>query len=119
MPFFERLWLAMTGKCHRLATSVVLTGQVMIDRGRMRATTSRLLLAILLGLSLAGCMQTASEQVATGVANDDAFCQKNGGPVGSGPYSACMKDRDVAAGNRQARMDRTHRRVSEDMLNGR
>jgi hypothetical protein len=85
----------------------------------MRATRSRFLSTILLGLSLAGCMQTASEQVAAAVADDDAFCQKNGGPPGSGPYSACMKDRDVAASQRQARMDRTHRRVSEDMLNGR
>lgn len=85
----------------------------------MRGTTSRLLLASLFALSLAACMQTASEQVAATVADDDAFCQKNAGPIGSGNYSACMKDRDVAAGNRQARMDRTHRRVSEDMLNGR
>ena len=85
----------------------------------MRATTSRLLPTVLLGLSLADCMQTASEQVAAAVADDDAFCQKNAGPVGSSPYSACMKDRDVAASNRQARMDRSHRRVSEDMLNRR
>ena len=85
----------------------------------MRAMTSRFLLTALFALTLAGCMQTASEQVASSVADDDAFCQKNAGPAGSGNYSACMKDRDVAAGNRQARMDRTHRRVSEDMLNGR
>lgn len=82
-------------------------------------TTSRILPALLVGLALAGCMQTASEQVAASVADDDAYCQKNAGPVGSGNYAACMKDRDVAASNRQARMDRTHRRVSEDMLNGR
>jgi hypothetical protein len=30
-----------------------------------------------------------------------------------------MKDRDVARSNSQSRIDRTHRRVSEDMLNGR
>jgi len=84
----------------------------------MRAT-SRFILPALFALSLAGCMQTASEQVATTAADDEAFCQKNAGPVGSGNYAACMKDRDIAAGNRQARMDRTHRRVSEDMLNGR
>jgi hypothetical protein len=85
----------------------------------MRGTVSRLLLAVPFALSLAGCMQTASEQAAATVADDDAFCQKNAGPVGSGNYSACMKDRDVAASNRQTRIDRTHRRVSEDMLNGR
>jgi hypothetical protein len=85
----------------------------------MRVTTRRFLLAILLGLPLAGCMRTASEQVSTAVRDDDAFCQKNAGPPGSSPYAACMKDRDVAASQRQARMDRTHRRVSEDMLNAR
>jgi hypothetical protein len=85
----------------------------------MRTTTSRFLLTALVAFSLAGCMQTASEQVAATVADDEAYCQKNAGPVGSGNYAACMKDRDVAAGNRQARMDRAHRRVSEDMLNGR
>ena len=85
----------------------------------MHATTSRILLAVLLGIQLAGCMQTASEQVAATVVDDDAICQRNAGPPGSGAYVACMKDRDVAASQRQARMDRTHRRVSEDMLNSR
>ena len=85
----------------------------------MHATTLRLLLPILVGLSLAGCLQTAREQAETAVVDDDVLCQKNGGPVGSNGYAACMKDRDVARSNSQARVDRAHRRVSEDMLNGR
>lgn len=85
----------------------------------MRATTLRVLLTILVGLSLAGCLQTAREELAAAVTDDDALCQKNAGPPGSNPYAACMKDRDVARSQSQARMDRSHRRVSEDMLNGR
>ena len=85
----------------------------------MRAATPRLLLTVLVGFSLAGCLQTAREELATAVTDDDALCQKNAGPPGSNPYAACMKDRDVQRSQRQARMDRSHRRVSEDMLNGR
>lgn len=83
----------------------------------MRATTTLLIVSI--GLSLAGCLQTAREDVAAAAADDETFCQRNAGPVGSNPYAACLKDRDVQRSNRQARMDRTHRRVSEDMLNAR
>ena len=85
----------------------------------MHATTSRLLLTILLGLPLAGCLQTAREELAAAQTDDDALCQKNAGSPGSSPYAACMKDRDVARSQSQARMDRSHRRVSEDMLNAR
>jgi hypothetical protein len=85
----------------------------------MRAATPRLLLTVLVGLSLAGCLQTAREELATAVTDDDALCQKNAGPPGSNAYAACMKDRDVQRSQSQARMDRSHRRVSEDMLNGR
>ena len=85
----------------------------------MRATITKFLLTIAVGLSLAGCFQSAREQVEAAVVDDDALCQKNAGPPGSNPYAACMKDRDVARSNSQSRIDRTHRRVSEDMLNGR
>jgi hypothetical protein len=85
----------------------------------MRTTTTRLLLAIFVGFTLAGCLQTAREEVAAAAVDDDALCQKNAGPPGSSPYAACMKDRDVQRSSSQARMDRSHRRVSEDMLNGR
>jgi hypothetical protein len=84
----------------------------------MRATTPRLLLTIVVGLALAGCMQTSRATATAPAADDDAACRSNG-PVGSNGYAACMKDRDVAREQSQARMDRSHRRVSEDMLNGR
>ena len=84
----------------------------------MRATTLRLLLTIAVGLSLTACMQTAREEVASNAVDDEAFCAGKGAP-GSNNYAACMKDRDVARSQSQARMDRSHRRVSEDMLNGR
>ena len=84
----------------------------------MRVTTQRLLLTIAVGLSLAGCLQTSRETATAPAADDDAVCRGNG-PVGSNGYAACMKDRDVAREQSQARMDRSHRRVSEDMLNGR
>jgi hypothetical protein len=82
-------------------------------------TKMRLLLAMLVSVSLAGCLQTARQQVEAAVIDDDALCQKNAGPPGSGAYTACMKDRDVQRGQSQARMDRSHRRVADDMLNGR
>jgi hypothetical protein len=85
----------------------------------MRANLTKLLLAIAIGLSLAGCMQTAREQAEAAVVDDDALCQKNAGPPGSNGYAACMKDRDVARAGSQARVDRAHRNVTESMLNGR
>lgn len=85
----------------------------------MHATITKLLLTLAVGLSLAGCMQTARQHAETAVVDDDALCQKNAGPPGSNAYAACMKDRDVARANSQARVDRAHRRVTEDMLNAR
>jgi hypothetical protein len=86
----------------------------------MRATTTtRILLTIIAGLALAGCLQTGREEVAAAASDDDAYCQRQAGPPGSDGYAACMKDRDVQRSQSQARMDRSHRRVSEDMLNGR
>jgi hypothetical protein len=85
----------------------------------MRATFTKLLLTAAVGLSLAGCFQSAREQVEQTAVDDDALCQKNGGPPGSNGYAACMKDRDVAREGSRARLDRTHRNVTENMLNGR
>jgi hypothetical protein len=85
----------------------------------MRSALSKFLLATAVGLSLAGCMQTAREQAEAAVVDDDALCQKNAGPPGSNGYAACMKDRDVARAGSQARVDRAHRNVTESMLNGR
>lgn len=85
----------------------------------MRSLAKKLLLPLLLGLSLAGCFQSAREQVEAAAVDDDALCQKNAGPPGSNAYASCMKDRDVARANSQARIDRAHRNVTESMLNGR
>lgn len=85
----------------------------------MRATLLKFLMTIAVGLSLAGCFQSAREQSETAAVDDDALCQKNGGPPGSNGYAACMKDRDVAREGSRARLDRTHRNVTESMLNGR
>jgi hypothetical protein len=85
----------------------------------MRANLTKFLLTVAVGLSLAGCMQTAREQAEAAVVDDDALCQKNAGPPGSNGYAACMKDRDVARAGSQARIDRAHRNVTEGMLNGR
>jgi hypothetical protein len=83
----------------------------------MRVPTTLLIMAI--GLSLGGCFQTAREDVAAAAVDDDALCQRNAGPPGSSPYAACMKDRDGRRSQSQERKDRSHRRVAEDMLNGR
>ena len=85
----------------------------------MRTTLTKLLLTIAVGLSLAGCFQSAREQAQAAAVDDDALCQKNGGPPGSNGYAACMRDSDVQRSNSQARIDRAHRNVSESMLNGR
>ena len=61
---------------------------------------------IAVGLSLAGCFQSAREQAEAAAVDDDALCQKNGGPPGSNGYAACMKDRDVQRSSSQARIDR-------------
>ncbi|MDQ8726708.1 hypothetical protein [Bradyrhizobium sp. LHD-71] len=85
----------------------------------MRATTSRFLLTIVVGLSLAGCLQTSRQSPTASATDDDTFCQRNAGTPGSNTYAACMKDRDIAREQSQARVDRAHRRVTEDMLNAR
>jgi hypothetical protein len=50
--------------------------------------------------------------------DDDAICRSRGYEAGSKDYIACRKDRDVQAtsGNR---MEKAHRNLAEDMLNGR
>lgn len=84
----------------------------------MRASFSRCLVLLAAALALAGCFQTGPSPVASAAADDEALCSSRGAP-GSNDYAACMKNRDVAREQSQARTDRTHRRVAEDMLNGR
>jgi len=72
-------------------------------------------------LLLAGCAQFERNQPVANVVDDDAYCRANGEP-GSPAYVACRKDRDVAssrAAGSEARMERAHRNLAEDMLNNR
>jgi hypothetical protein len=77
------------------------------------------------GLPLPVCAQMphphpASQSAPPAAAlDDDAFCRANGAAPGSSAYVACRRDRDVAASRSDARMDRTHKNLAEDMLNGR
>ena len=82
----------------------------------MRASLSRCFVFLAAALALAGCFQTRPSPVASAAADDEALCSSRGAP-GSNDYAACMKDRDIARERSQARTDRTHRRVAEDMLN--
>jgi hypothetical protein len=69
-------------------------------------------------LALGGCAGLERhQQNAQSQTDDDAYCASNGGPQGSAGYTACRKDRDVAA-TRSDRMEKTHRDLAERMLNG-
>ncbi len=50
--------------------------------------------------------------------DDDAICRSRGYETGSKDYIACRKDRDVQATGGD-RMEKAHRNLAEDMLNGR
>jgi hypothetical protein len=53
--------------------------------------------------------------------DDDAICRKQGEP-GSQPYVACRRDRDVGAARAsrsEVGVERAHKNLAEDMLNGR
>lgn len=68
---------------------------------------------------LSACAQFERNQPrAAAVADDDAYCRGQGYTQGSKEYVACLKDRDVQA-TRSDRMERAHRNLAEDMLNGR
>jgi hypothetical protein len=83
----------------------------------------RLLLGTAFAASLlCGCSQldrTAMPQAA--VTDDDAICRKAGEP-GSSAYVACRRDRDVGAmraSSSNAGLEKAHKGLAEDMLNGR
>ena len=67
---------------------------------------------------LSGCSSFEREPPKAAVIDDDAYCCGQGFTQGSKEYVACLKDRDVAA-TRGSRMERAHRNLAEDMLNGR
>ncbi len=84
----------------------------------MRLKTSIRIAALVLIASLGGCANLERHNAsAVSQGDDDAYCQAHGGPQGSAAYTACRKDRDVAA-TRSDRMERTHRDLAERMLNG-
>ncbi|MEO6945601.1 MAG: hypothetical protein ABI146_01670 [Nitrobacter sp.] len=85
----------------------------------MRLKTFMHLTALVMtALSLGGCASLERHTPnAVSQTDDDAYCQTKGGPQGSAAYTACRKDRDVAA-TQSDRMERTHRNLAERMLNG-
>ena len=85
----------------------------------MRSKTFMRLAALALtAIWLGGCANLERHNPnAISQTDDDTYCQANGGPQGSPAYSACRKDRDVAA-TRSDRMEKTHRDLAERMLNG-
>jgi hypothetical protein len=88
----------------------------------MRLVRSKFWLVLAGALVLSACAQISPPSpaaVAQAEADDDAYCRSNGGEPGSNGYAACMKDRDAARSAQAARMDRTHQRLSDDMLNRR
>ena len=71
-------------------------------------------------LLLSACAQFERNQPISAAAapDDDAICRSQGYTSGSKEYIACRKDRDVQA-TRGDRMEKAHRNLAEDMLNGR
>jgi len=73
------------------------------------------------GFLMSACAQfdrtTLPQAAAT---DDDAICRQQGEP-GSPPYVACRRDRDVGAAraSSNAGVERAHKNLAEDMLNGR
>lgn len=74
-------------------------------------------LVLVAAITLSGCFQS-NRPAATAANDDEATCRAKGEP-GSNAYAVCLKERDIAREGAQARVDRAHRRVSEDMLMGR
>jgi hypothetical protein len=88
----------------------------------MRAASPKFLPGLFFVLLLSACAQIAPSSpavVAAAEADDDAYCRSNAGPPGSNAYAACLKDRDAVRTAAQSRMDRTHSRLVDDMLNRR
>ena len=84
----------------------------------MRTNFARPWIALLLVAPLlAGCLERGQPTMADTSGDDDAFCRANNVAVGSPPYVACRKDRDVQRGNANARTDRRQRDLGEYMMN--
>lgn len=70
-------------------------------------------------LSLGACASVDRHQpAAASQTDDDAYCQSTAGKQGTPAYTACRKDRDIAASRADERLERTHRNLTDRMLNG-
>jgi hypothetical protein len=70
-----------------------------------------------ISLTLTACSLRNEIPAAALAQDDDAICRANNVAVGSKEYVECRKNRDVQSGNAAARADRTHRNLSETMIN--
>ncbi len=74
-------------------------------------------------LPLAGCLnlerRSGPEAQAAAVADDDAFCQRNGVKQGSPEYVACRRDRDNSSTSAERSAERAHSRMVDQMTSGR
>jgi len=77
-------------------------------------------LAASLLLSACAQFERTPAPSAAAMTDDDAICRQRGEP-GSSTYVACRRDRDVGAlrGNSNAGVERAHKNLADDMLNGR
>ncbi|ETR78356.1 hypothetical protein X566_12370 [Afipia sp. P52-10] len=96
------------------------SGDATMQRISQRQSSKLLAAPLMLvaALALSGCFKSGREVAATAATDDEATCRAKGQP-GSDAYAVCLKERDIAREGAQARVDRAHRRVSEDMLMGR
>ncbi len=82
-----------------------------------------LMLAALTTFALAGCAQFERKQDPAVTANsaqeDDAYCRREAGEPGSARYGECLKIREQKRQAFSGRIERTHRNLSERMLDGR
>lgn len=86
-------------------------------------TFRRWMFLALAGLALAGCAQFERKidpaVTANAAQEDDAYCRREAGEPGSARYAECLKVRDEKRAVHDTRIERTHRHLSEQMLNGR
>jgi hypothetical protein len=82
-----------------------------------RRSAPILIALLLVAPLLAGCLERGQPTMVDTSGDDDAFCRANNVAVGSPPYVACRKDRDVQRGNANARTDRRQRDLGEYMMN--
>jgi hypothetical protein len=87
------------------------------QRNRRMRRKSLLTALMLVAPLLAGCLERGQPTMADTSGDDDAYCRANNVAVGSPPYVACRKDRDVQRANANARTDRRQRDLGEYMMN--